>query len=368
MHNACIVLQKKINPSDRGVNAVLGTFSASGYSLSEVRFLLQSDAQSVKQALKTLKESADTIVLLADKMALPIAKGYFAEYFNDNTAQNIFGSAGVYRDKKTSLFLLSADETETGVGYVKNVCVPYLQQLLGVRYDKMVIRTVGANEERVRGLLAQVDNMSGNRLSYQHTRKHDEDVIEIAYDSNTPRMLTDDVLRMLADGFGDTVYALNSDATLEEQLVTLLKLRRRKISVAESFTGGGIAKRITSVSGASEVYFEGLNTYDELSKIKRLGVSEYTLQTSGAVSDQTAYEMATGLLNTGCCDIAIATTGLAGPKTDRSMLPVGLCFIAVGVKEQVLVYRYKFDGNREEITEKAINYALYLAYKHLKNL
>ncbi len=368
MKNACIVLQKKINPSDRGVNDVLGAFSGCGYSFSNVQFLLQTDEKSIKASVQKYKESADMLLVLADKTALPIVKGYFAEYYNDNTAQNIYGGAGVYRDKKSILFLLSADATDTGVGYVTNVCVPYLQQLSGVRYDKMTIRAVGANEERVKGLLAQAVNMGSDRLSCRHTRKYDEDVIEITYDSNTPKMLIDDVLRLFADGLGDTVYALNSDNTLEEQLVTLLKLRRRKISVAESFTGGGVAKRITSVSGASEVYFEGLNAYDELSKIKRLGVSEYTLQTAGAVSDQTAYEMATGLLNTGCCDIAIATTGLAGPKTDRSMLPVGLCFIAVGIKEQVLVYRYKFDGNREEITEKAINYALYLAYKQLKNL
>ena len=368
MNNACIVLQKQINLSARGVNEVLDAFSGCGYSFSYVQFLLQSDEKSIKACVQKYKESADTIVILADKTALPIIKGYLVEYYNDNTAQNIYGGAGIYRDKKSTLFLLSADATDTGEGYVKSVCVPYLEQISGVRYDKMTVRAVGANEERVKALLAQTANMAGDKITCRHTRKCDEDVIEITYDSNTPKMLTDDVLRVFADGLGDTVYAMNSDNTLEEQLVTLLKLRRRKISVAESFTGGGIAKRITSVSGASEVYFEGLNTYDELSKTKRLGVSEYTLQTVGAVSDQTAYEMATGLLNTGCCDIAIATTGLAGPKTDRSMLPVGLCFIAVGIKEQVLVYRYKFDGNREEITEKAINYALYLAYKQLKNL
>ncbi len=368
MNNACIVLQQKVNPSDSGVTAVLGAFSVNGYSFSDVRFLLQSDEKKLRENLVTMKESVDALLILVDKTALSAVKGYIAEYYNKDTAQTVFGGAGVYQDKKTICFLLTADLTETGVGAVKNVCVPYLQQRSGVRYDKMIIRAVGANEERVKGLLAQAVNMSGNKLFCRHARKYDEDVIEITYDSNTPKMLTDDVLRLFADGLGDTVYALNADTTLEEQLVTLLKLRRRKISVAESFTGGGIAKRITSVSGASEVYFEGLNTYDELSKIKRLGVSEYTLQTMGAVSDQTAYEMATGLLNTGCCDIAIATTGLAGPKTDRSMLPVGLCFIAVGVKEQVLVYRYKFDGDRQEITEKAINYALYLAYKQLKKL
>ena len=368
MKSACIVLQEKINPSDSGVAAVLGAFSASAYSFIDVRFLIHFDEKRVQETLQNLKDSVDVLLFLSEKTALPQAKEYVKGYFSEDTAQNIFGGAGVYRGKTTTLFLLSADSSETGVGYVKNVCIPYLQQSSGVRYDKITVRAVGANEERVNGLLAQAIAISGNKISCQHTRKYDEDVVEITYDSNTPKMLADDVLRLFADGLGDTVYALNDDSTLEEQLVTLLKLRRRKISVAESFTGGGIAKRITSVSGASQVYFEGLNTYDELSKIKRLGVSEYTLQTVGAVSDQTAYEMATGLLQTGCCDIAIATTGLAGPKTDRSMLPVGLCFIAVGVKEQVLVYRYKFDGNREEITEKAINYALYLAYKHLKKL
>lgn len=367
MTNACIVLQKKIQPDDGGVAAVLGTFSSSGYAFCDVQFLVESDEKRIKERVCGARESTDLLLILADKGTLPVVKRYVSEYYPDNTAQNIFGGAGIYKAQNSTLFVLSADKTETGAGYVKNVCVPYLQQASGVRYDKMTIRAVGANEERVAALLAQVSQMSGNTLVCAHMRKYEEDVIEITYDSHTPKMLTDDVLRLLTDGLGDTLYALNTDTTLEEQLVTLLKLRRRKISVAESFTGGGIAKRLTSISGASEVYFEGLNTYDELSKIKRLGVSEYTLQTAGAVSAQTAYEMATGLLDTGCCDIAIATTGIAGPQSDRSMLPVGLCFIAVGVKEQVLVYRYKFEGNREEITEKAINYALHLAYKQMKN-
>lgn len=367
MANACIVLQKRIKPSDRGVIAVLNAFSVNGYTFEEVCFLLQLGETRLKEKLNALKQRAENILLIADKTALPIVKGDIAEYFNENTAQNMYGGAGIFADEKNLLFLLSADETDTGALYVKNACVPYLQKKSGICYDKMTVRTIGANEARVNGLLTQITQMCGDKIHCFRTRKYDEDVIELTYDSTTPKMLTDDALRVLADGLGDTVYALNTDCRLEERLIELLKLRRRKISVAESFTGGGIAKRITSVSGASEVYFEGLNTYDELSKMKRLGVSEYTLQTVGAVSDQTAYEMAAGLLQTGTCDISIATTGLAGPKSDRSMLPVGLCYIAIGTKERVFVYRYKFDGTREEITEKAINYALFLAYKQLKN-
>ncbi len=66
--------------------------------------------------------------------------------------------------------------------------------------------------------------------------------------------------------------------------------------------------------------------------------------------------------------MAVATTGLAGPKSDRSGLPVGLCYISVGTRERVRVYRYVFDGSRQDITEKAINYALYHAYKEVKDL
>ena len=233
--------------------------------------------------------------------------------------------------------------------------------------DKTEIRSIGAKEAQIKALIERAQSFDGGKVEYRHTRRFGEDVIELSYAEDISKRLSEDVLRVFADGLQESIYSLDG-TSLPAPLVWLLKLRDKKISVAESFTGGGIARKITSVSGASEVYFEGLNTYSELSKIKRLGVSEYTLNTFGAVSEQTAYEMAAGLMATGDCDICITTTGIAGPNTDRSGLPVGLCYIAVGTQERVFVYRYKFDGTREEITETAINYALFLAYKQLKNM
>ncbi|MGN1052709.1 MAG: CinA family protein, partial [Candidatus Scatosoma sp.] len=81
---------------------------------------------------------------------------------------------------------------------------------------------------------------------------------------------------------------------------------------------------------------------------------------------QTAYEMCAGLLSTGDCGAAIATTGLAGPKSDESGLPVGLCFLAAGAEGKIYIARHIFSGTREEITEQAVNHALFWAYKHLK--
>ena len=367
MKNVCIVLQKKLNVNDTALASVFDIFSLNGYEFDEICVLQQAEEFHVKERIKQLKAEAQTLAIVADKTALLIAKRYIADAFPETTLQNAYDNAAIYQDKTCTLLLVSADDGETGAGFIKKVAVPYLQKLRGVRYDKMTIRAIGANEARVEALLSNARRIGGDCISIARTRKYDEDVIQITYDSNSPKMLIDDVLRLFADGLGDTVYALD-DVNIEEQIINLAKLRRRKISLAESFTGGGIAKRLTSVSGASEVYFEGLNTYNENSKIKRLGVTEYTLRTLGAVSDQTAYEMAYGLLNTGDCDIAVATTGIAGPKSDKSMQPVGLCYIAVGTKERIRVYRYIFDGDRKEITEKAINYALFFAYRQLKDM
>ena len=231
----------------------------------------------------------------------------------------------------------------------------------------VTVRTMGANQACVEKVLVEIQNCAQNGITCYHVRNYDEDVVEIAYEENVSKTLLDDLIRFAVETLETALYALG-DVTLEEQVVSLLKLRGRRLSVAESFTGGGLSSRIVSVSGASEVFFEGLNTYNELSKIKRLGVRPETLQKMGAVSEQTAYEMAVGLLNTGDCDIAVATTGLAGPKSDASGLPVGLCFIAVGTRERIRVYQYKFDGSRKDVTEKAINYALYLIYKQLKDI
>ena len=368
MKNVCVVLQEHVNIArNEGLQAVVDEFYLGGYIFEEIRFLSVVDIGKLKKNLASLKIEYENVCFVAENKLLAFVKGVLTEELPTAKIYAEFGDALIFDDKNSTVFLVSQDKTELGVQYVRKACIPFLQKKYGLLFDKIVIRSVGTSETLVKNLLAETNRRAGNKLFCKHERKNDEEVIEIIYNSNTPKMLADDVLRILADGLGDTMYALEN-VTLEEQLVALLKVRGKKISVAESFTGGGVAKRIVSVSGASEVYFEGLNTYDERSKIKRLGVSAYTLGSFGAVSEKTAYEMALGLLDTGDCDIAVATTGLAGPKSDKSGLPVGYCCIAVGTKERISVYQYRFDGSREEITEKAINYALFLAYKHLKNV
>ena len=360
MKNIGLVITTKSAFFDFSSCSALAAFERSGYDFSEIR-VLRPDSERVKAAICELEKLAKNVMVFVD---CPLAE--VVRWAQEATGATLFGGSdrgGVLQLSSCTLFLLSMGDE----AYAKEVCLPYLAQKSGCRIGSMVLRCVGAQQARMQEILAHARNMSAGRANILHEGQFGEDIIRIFYDENTPRMLTEDLLRYLAEALRDNLYALD-DTPLEKQLIELLRLRGRKISVAESFTGGGLAQKIVSVSGASEVYVEGLNTYSETSKMRRLGVTEYTLRSQGVVSEQTAYEMAAGLLSQGGCNVAIATTGLAGPNGDGTATPVGTCCIAVGIDSNVYVYRYLLEGGRREVTETAIRYALFLACKQLKNM
>ncbi|MBP5308180.1 MAG: CinA family protein [Clostridia bacterium] len=145
---------------------------------------------------------------------------------------------------------------------------------------------------------------------------------------------------------------------LAERLNRILKEKRMFISASESFTAGRISSAIVSVPGASAVFHEGIVSYSNASKEKRLGVKKRTLKNFGAVSAECCAEMASGLIASGGCDIAISSTGIAGPSNDGTDKPVGLCYLGIATRSYVKIYGYKLNGTREEITETAVRLAL----------
>ena len=174
------------------------------------------------------------------------------------------------------------------------------------------------------------------------------------------------IVNFIISKLQEDIYA-ETDQTLSERLFDVLKVKNLTMSTAESFTGGRIAKEMVENSGASAVFKEGIVCYSNQSKINRLGVKTDDLVRDGAVSSIVAYEMAVGLLKEGA-DVAIATTGIAGPKSDDTNKPVGLCYIAIGTKEGVHTYKYNLSGTREQITERAKNIATFLAIKRIKKI
>ena len=159
----------------------------------------------------------------------------------------------------------------------------------------------------------------------------------------------------------DTVPCL--DAALEEVVVKFLTDRNLTITCAESCTGGLLSGRIINVPGVSDVYKAGFITYSNKAKHKLLGVKKSTLKKFGAVSKQTAREMAAGAAKAAKADVAVAVTGIAGPDGGTLEKPVGLVYIGCSVNGKVTVKKCQFSGNRSQIRESAVVAALKLVRK-----
>lgn len=152
-------------------------------------------------------------------------------------------------------------------------------------------------------------------------------------------------------------YRINEDS-IEYNLGKMLCNNKLTISTAESCTGGMVAAKLISYPGISASFLEGAITYSNEAKMKRLGVRKETLDAHGAVSEETAREMAEGIAKVSSSNTSIATTGIAGPGGGRDEKPVGLVYIAVHVNNKTIIEKCNFSGNREEIRISATNYAL----------
>lgn len=152
---------------------------------------------------------------------------------------------------------------------------------------------------------------------------------------------------------------------LEEQIVLELQQRNQTLTTAESCTGGLLAGRILNVSGASAVYNEGYITYSNEAKERLLGVLHNTLERYGAVSKETAIEMAKGAALAANADAALCTTGIAGPTGGTPKKPVGLVYVGCYYNGEITVEEYRFVGDREQNRNAAVEAALQLLWKTL---
>ena len=156
-------------------------------------------------------------------------------------------------------------------------------------------------------------------------------------------------------------------STVQESVVELLKEKSLKLATAESCTSGLISSKITEISGASEVFDYGLSAYSNNIKIKALDVQETIIEQFGAVSSQTAAQMAIGAMRVSNADIGLSITGVAGPGKSEGK-PVGLIYIGLCDTSGLWVLKLELDGtkyNREQIRKRAANIALDFVRRYL---
>lgn len=219
----------------------------------------------------------------------------------------------------------------------QNCAVPYLMQFSDRIIVSHNIRTFGIGEssmaEKVNDLF---DAQNPTVAPYAKDGEALLRVTAMAKTKEDAESLCEPVIEEIKKRLDAYVYGVDYNC-IEEAVVEKLKEHHLKVATAESCTGGLIAKRITDVPGASEVFECGIISYANGIKHKVLGVSEDDLNKYGAVSEPVAKQMAQGALKVSGADIAVSVTGIAGPDSDSTGKPVGLVYIGLADKENVWV-------------------------------
>lgn len=154
----------------------------------------------------------------------------------------------------------------------------------------------------------------------------------------------------------------------EESVGRLLREQNKTLALAESCTGGLVGHLITQVPGSSDYLKGGVIAYSNAAKEQILGVRKQTLDQFGAVSEETAVEMAQGARKLFSSDFTIAVTGIAGPSSDDTEKPVGLTWIAIGSEHATRTGSHLWSGDRKENKQLSAEAALQLLFRSLREI
>ncbi len=247
--------------------------------------------------------------------------------------------------------------------------VPYLKRLSDEVILSRDLRVFGMGESRVEELLHESMSRMSNP-SVAPYAKFGECLVRITAKAGTDaeaRALMEPVAAEVRAALGDVIYS-EDGKSLEETVSRLLRERGLTLAAAESCTGGLIAKRMTDPAGASQVFCGGVVSYTNEVKAAVLGVRQETLDRFGAVSAETAEEMAAGVRRITGSDLGVSVTGVAGPDRDDRGNEVGTVYIGLASAQGVTVRRLLLGGRRERIRNSAANHALDMVRRSLLGL
>jgi nicotinamide-nucleotide amidase len=248
--------------------------------------------------------------------------------------------------------------------------IPWLVERFGLKsaiYTK-VLHTIGIGESeldrRVEDLFRSLENPKIAMLA--HGGRVDVKVMAKAESRAEADAMIAPVAQQLRERIGAGYFG-DDETTAGGAIVNELVRRGKTIGIAESITGGGVAESIVEMPGASRAFLGGIVAYDNAVKQSLLGVRAQTLEQFGAVSEETAIEMARGARNALKADFALATTGIAGPEGGSEAKPIGLVWFAlVDDAGEVTTHRGTFPGQRSDVLSRATMTALSLIWRRLE--
>ena len=254
-------------------------------------------------------------------------------------------------------------------GMTGDVIIPALRARMGEAREVVRSRTVrcmGISESHLADLLGErARTVHGLPVAYlPSVAGIDLRLTTRGMSSADATALLDAAIGELRPIIGDYIYG-EDETDLADVVLQRARASGRRIAVAESCTGGLLGGRLTAVPGASDVFIGGIIAYDDAVKVGLLGVEPATIRAHGAVSEQTAREMAAGARAKLGAHVGIALTGVAGPGGGTAEKPVGLVWIAADVEGRVRATHRVYPGNREEIRQRAAQGALDLVRRML---
>jgi competence/damage-inducible protein CinA-like protein len=259
----------------------------------------------------------------------------------------------IARDGKTLIWLSGVPREMEAM--LKQTVLPWIAEASGAgEVSVATFKINGLTESKLDDLVKSVTLPPEGRFSF---RAHFPDLtLKLTMrrgNAGNFAELTNQIRQVL----GAHVYA-EGDVTLEEVAGKLLREKGWSLALAESCTGGVIAARITRIPGSSEYFKSSVVSYSNESKMHFLGVKESTLKEHGAVSRETAVEMAEGALRASAADIALSTTGVAGPGGGSEAKPVGTVWIGLARRGSSEARLFKFSGDRDRVINGAAQSAL----------
>ncbi len=283
--------------------------------------------------------------------------------YNDN------GTApGIIIEKNNKILVMLPGPPKETVPMFEQQVKPYLAKKQEYTFVSRVLRIAGVGESSMETIVKDLIDSQTNP-SIAPYAKDAESILRItakAKDKQQAEQMIEPVAQEIYRRFGNDIYA-EGETNMQTTVAKLLIDKQKTIATAESCTGGAIASALVEYAGISSTFIDGCVTYSNASKQNRLGVKSETLQKYGAVSPQTAIEMAEGAAKTANANIGLSTTGVAGPDGGTEQKPVGLVYIGLTIDGVTTVKECHFVGNREKIRVRAVYTALdYLRRELLK--
>jgi nicotinamide-nucleotide amidase len=229
------------------------------------------------------------------------------------------------------------------------------------------LHTVGIGESdldaRIEPLFRSLENPKIAVLA--HEFRVDVKIMAKAPDAAAAAAAIAPVEAELRERIGPGIFGVDDD-TLAGAVLRVLGERGRTLGTAESVTGGSLADAFVAVPGASSVFRGAIVAYDNALKTSLLDVDEAILREHGAVSEETALAMARGARKALGCDVALATTGIAGPTGATADKPTGLVWLAVADASGATARKTTWPGSRDDVRRRSVTAALNLAWRHLE--